>query len=548
MKPLRLFVIALFSFNISGLFATPFDMIPAGDPVLRDLRFLSLESGRPFLSFTPPLSPAEIEQFLNSLDPALLSNPAQHAYNRVRNRLTPSAPFRFSSNNFTALANINSTFEARVRFNPEISWYPLYPNVPPFLSMPIRLCFSNFFQLYVEPILAANPVYYTRPERFGVNVPYGYHHFDVNMPLRAFVAAGGPWWNFQLGRDRLFWGTGHTGSLTFSDNSDFFEFMRLSAFSDFFKYSLTVSQMPLEVTEALYARPFQNPYDPSSMMLTTQRHFYLHRIDLNLFNRVSIGVMEGIMAGNSGLELRFLNPLVIFHSLFSWHDYEPWPENPEMGSMIGSFFSIDLNWNITRNLAFHGQFVMNEFALPGELRADGVEPPNALGYLAGLSYTHSFNNWGSVFFFEFIYTDPYLFILSSPFASFIQMRRISPDYLQYYFIGYPRDTMAFTLGTRFFNNDASLNFTGYLSWVSRGEHNKDGITWNWERTQEAFDARTPTGVAENQLVASFAAQWKLSPFFTLNGGFTGIFSINNRHLSGSNAIGGQAMFSVSFRY
>ena len=36
---------------------------------------------------------------------------------------------------------------------------------------------------------------------------------DFNMPLRAFVAAGGKNWSLQIGRDRLSWGSGCGGYL-----------------------------------------------------------------------------------------------------------------------------------------------------------------------------------------------------------------------------------------------------------------------------------------------------------------------------------------------
>ena len=543
MKSLR----KIFFFSIllytQKLFSLPFEMIPADDPVLEDLRYISMESGIPFLSFTPPLSPDEIEQFLNSLDIEKMSLSAKNAYSRIKNRLILKAPLSFTSNTFSIFFNISSTLETRARFSKDISWEQENTQVPPLLSIPIRSCFFNFFQLYVEPILAVNPVRYINTERFGVNVPYSYDHFELNMPLRAFVAAGASWWNFQLGRDRLFWGTGHTGSLSFSGNSAFSDFMRLSIFSKFFKYSLLISQMPLQITGSLYPNFNQNQ---NSMLQTTMRYFYLHRIDASFFGKISLSVMEGIMAGNSGLELRFLNPLAIFHSFFSWLDYDLWTGGSGEGSMIGSFFSAELNWNIYKNLAFYAQFVMNEIAISSESNSGNVEPPNSLGYLTGLNFTHSFDTWASIFFLEFIYTDPYCYMLSSPFASFIQMRRISPDHVQYYYMGYPRDTIAITIGAKFFTSE-KLSLTGSISLISRGEHNKGGLIWDWEKTREAFEAKTPTGTTENRLIATMGARWKPLPYLVICGNLSGIFSKNNKHQSGEDKFGGQAMVSVGFQ-
>ena len=569
MRKIQIIIMVFFLFTIGTIFSNDsqrpalFDMILVGDPVLEDLRFLSLNSGRPFLSFSPPLAPGEIRNFLDSIDAGRLSAPAREAYYRVRRRLVPQANISTSHGVFTSLFNINSTIKARARFNPDVDEYPQNPNIKPFLAIPVRLFFSNNLQFFVEPSVTMRPTEY-RLDTFDFNIPTSYDTYEETMPLRAFAAAGGDWWNFQIGRDRLFWGTGHTGSLMFSDNSQNFTFARFSVFAPMFKYSLIVNQMPLRLTRR-HLHPYWDIDSehwemtdgwnslPSNLIRSNQRYFYLHRIDFTLFNRVSIGIMEGVMVGNSPIELRYLTPLMIFHSLFSWEYYDRW-EPPYYGEhwrrhgtgndVTGSIFSIEVNWNIVRNLAVYGQFVMNEFATPGERRSNPDQPPNALGYMAGIQFARSFTTWASIFFLEFIYTDPYLGILSSPFASFIQQNR----YGQIYYIGFQRYTIALTLGANFFNS-GTLNFFSNFSWIVTGEHNKfDRIIWNWQRSPEAAGETTPSGVPEHKFILSVGAGWRPVPWLALNTELTGIVAHNNNHVSGSRALGGQVSFSVSFQY
>ena len=189
-KPSLIFLFLVLIFSLS---ASPYDMVLVGDPILDDLRYLSLESGRPFLSFPPPLSPHEIELFLNFLDTSLLSEPGREAYDRVRARLVPSARLNFfESDNFLMTININSTLEARVRTNDDISWYPQYPRVPPFITLPVRFFFSDSLMLYMEPNLTMKTKHYMdSTDPFGINFSPSYHHLDFFMPFRAFVAAGG---------------------------------------------------------------------------------------------------------------------------------------------------------------------------------------------------------------------------------------------------------------------------------------------------------------------------------------------------------------------
>jgi len=536
--------IVILIFTANNLFSQHFDMILTGDPVLEDIRYLSLETRRPFLSFSPPLAPGEIEKFLYSIDSDMLSQPAKDAYYRIYERLNPKARLSYSNEIFTVLLNTNITLEGKARFNEDIPFYKENNHIVPFLSFPVRLFCSSFLQLYVEPSAAVRPGNYGK-DTLHFNVPSGYDNYNESMPLRAFAAAGGSFWNFQIGRDRLYWGTGHTGSLTFSDNSQYSDFARLSIFSSTIKYSVIINQLSLTLNDNLFTDAPEGLNGTNSR--SVNRYYYLHRLDFILFNRVSIGIMEGVMVGNSSIELRYLNPLILFHSLFSWEDYDLWDpgmKKNDTGFMNGSILSIELSWNIIRNLSVYGQFVLNDFSTSEELKEDEEKlRPNGIGYMAGVQYNRSFNTWGSIYFLEFFYTDPYLNLLSTPFASFIQMDRFK----NYYYLGYPRDTIALSFGTVFFNKD-TLSFSGRLSWISSGEHNRGGLIWNWQSGKKAFNESTPTGIAENKYIFSIGTAWKPNLFLTLKTEITGIISHNNNHESGKNAAGGQVLISAGFQY
>jgi hypothetical protein len=532
-----------------GLFATPYDMILTGDPILEDLRFISLESGIVILSFTAPLAPHEVELFLDRIDVALLSTSAKEAYYRVRDRLTPASRLSLSWDKFSLFFDINATLEARIRSDTDIDWYPVYPKIPAFLSLPLRFHFADTVQFYIDPSFNIDPYnIYNNDENYMLNTFFGDNGINGNSPLRSFIAAGGSWWNFQLGRDRLSYGTGLSGNLGIADNPPYYEFMRLSFFSKYFKYSLLINQTPLEINDELYQSSHEDNYK-DLLIMTTQRYFYLHRIDFVLFNVLSVGIMEGVIIGNSALELRHLNPLAIFHNMMTWRDYDYWNPDRDSSSMIGSFFSAEINWNITKSLAFYGQFVMNELAINNELNEDRpTEPPNGLGYMAGLQYSHSFNSWGSLFFLECIYTYPYLYLNSSPFSSIIFMHKVgySESGKYYYYFGYPRDTLALTAGAKFFSGN-TLIIDGQFSWISRGKHGGP-LVWDWERTPEAYSKTAPSGIPENNLIASIGAEWKILPYLTLKGNLVGIFVLNNKHEEDSNAAGIQACLSVSLSF
>jgi len=412
----------------------------------------------------------------------------------------------------------------------------------------MRFYFADSLQLYFEPIIALDPEYYLTSGNFALNIPYELQNLDQNLPLRAYLAAGNSWMNFQIGRDRLSFGSGQMGNLALSDSPHFYDFARISFFSSIFKYSVIVSQMPLHLGNEK-SNIYSGDLIEGSLIETLQRNLYLHRLDFSVKNKLTISITEAVMVGNSPIEIRYLNPIMVFHSLYSFWNYPRWNKNeersPGWGDMNGSLFSLELNWNVVTSFALYGQFVMNQIAT--SYKIEHWEPQvNGLGYLAGSRLSRNFGEWGSVFNLEFIYTYPYLYMNPSPFASYIHMRYlgIRPDRFHYSYIGFPRDTIAVNLSSQFFKDD-KLKLNGSFKWLLQGEHD---IYWDWESTLEAYNEKTPTGVAQSLFILSFGANYKLLSWLELKTDITGLYSINNNFISNNNQTGAQASFSVIINY
>jgi hypothetical protein len=544
LSPPVLFFLAL------RLYAEPSVLISPGDPLLQDLRFLVRQGGISFTSLTPPFSGNEIRGILRDLNPDTLSGPGLAAYDRIINALNPKV--LLPRGVFNLSLGVQAAPELRVRTNREVSWIRGIHDSPAFFSIPVNLFFTDYLLLNAEPILTSEPSVYEDAGVLGnTNLPYLPERVDLNMPLRAFAAAAGPWWSFQLGRDRLSFGPGKTGNLALSDTPDFYDFGRISFFSPNFKYSFLISQLPLS-TDSLFAPGF-GPASSGELTQTTQRYLYLHRMDARFFRRLSIGFTEGIMAGNSPPELRFFTPLGVFHSFFAWNDYAPWRSlgprgNTAEGSLAGSLFSVDLEWAVMPGLAFYGQLVMNEFSTSYEKeRWPDDQPPNGLGYLAGLEYSPGFTSWGASFYGEVVYTDPYLYVLSSPFASFISMRRLpelGKKELRYRWLGHPqgRDALLIALGADLLREPwgASLG----ISFIRRGEHT---ISWDWTKGPDSFSEISPTGRPENILTAQGAITWKFLPGFNLKFFAAGSVIFDLRHQERAEAeFGFETALSISY--
>jgi hypothetical protein len=521
-------------------------MISAGDPALEDLRFLVVQSGKSFLSLTPPLSRDEVLLILEDIDTDALSPAGWEAYNRIQNALNPKP--LYSSGYFSMNVRIMAGAEARMRTNPAVSWTQNERDSPPLLALPVNLFFADRVQMVMEPLLTRSISYYDEPGTYaGTNIPFDAGQFDISMPLRAFFATGGSWWNFEIGRDRLSYGTGRTGNMALSDTPDYYDMARLSLFSRAFKYSVLVSQMPLEAGDTLVEN-FPAMANDTILKKTMQRYLYVHRLDVRLFRRLSLGLTEGMMAGNSPLEARFLNPFTIFHSFAAWRDYDSWTrKDNERADMVGSLFSLDVQWAVLPTLSLYGQFVMNELSTPYELeRWPDIQAPNATGFLAGAEYVRDVAGWAASFYVEFVYSDPYLYMLSTPFASYIWMRRISDsEPLRYNWIGHPegRDTVMYAAGTSFSKENLGLFLN--IAFTQKGARK---LQWEWGIGPEYNERRTPSGIPEHKLSLVIGASWKPFVWLEVSAQTGGGVIVNHAHTSGIREYGLDAVLSIRFIY
>lgn len=217
------------------------------------------------------------------------------------------------------------------------------------------------------------------------------------------------------------------------------------------------------------------------------------------------------------------------------------------GDMNGSLVSIDVEWAMGWGISFYGQAVMNQFATPYELEHWPEDnSPNGLGWLGGVEYNRDIAGYRSQFYLEAVYTDPYLYILSSPFASFIWMRRLSEltrKKLRYSWIGYPegRDVIQVSLGSKVYK--VPFGFNWVVSYLVRGEHS---ILWDWEKGSSAVQQHSPSGVGEHNWRISFEFQWQVMDSLSFNIFNACQWVLNVDHQSGVTAFGSE--FAISAKY
>lgn len=530
-----------------------FRIFEVGDPVLADLRFVSREAGLSLLSLTPPLTSQELLLAIEPLRPEGLSAAGRAAYGRILDAVRGPAG-RFEEGPVAFDIRPTLALDLYAKLGDIADWSYGYGDRRPALDLPIDFFFSDAAYASASLAVAEDPDWIGAPALDGVdflytNLPETAERWDLNLPNRGFVSAGGWWWSAQLGRSKLSFGEGFTGNMAVSDNVDYHDYGRLSFFTRDFKYSLVVSQMPLDTAD-LMDGSFSWP--STSLSETTQRYFYYHRWDLRFFKRFSLSLGEGCMVGDSPLELRFLNPLTMYHGFFSWNDYDSWAGDGYSGELVGSLFSADFEWNILPSLALYGQFVMNEYntAYERENFSSGTDVrPNGLGWLGGAEWVAS--AWGKELSFglEGVYADPYLYELSSPFASYIWMRRTAPlssaNELRYAWIGHPLGRDFALAAARAVLSDGRSSARLLLSYTLAGEHSMD---YDYQRTYESANEVAPTGVPERRLEFRCDVSYAVTSRISLAGGLSLRRIDDAGHVSGAVAYGAELMTGASITF
>ena len=227
------------------------------DPVYGYIRDLYILEGYGLPSTTGPWSGAELRLMLGAFDNMALDGAAKNLYDTAlqildENAAKPSFKAGLEINE-ELFINTNTTSEY---FLGRDNWIRGWANEKPFLNFNTEEHIGENFYGFFDLSLGVAKDWKSgdsTERRFGdstlwSNTPFLFANdmkqLDFNMPLRAFVAAGGENWSLQIGRDRLSWGAGTTGNLVVGDHIKYHNMARFTAYDTKFKYTFLISAFP----------------------------------------------------------------------------------------------------------------------------------------------------------------------------------------------------------------------------------------------------------------------------------------------------------------
>ncbi len=309
-------------------------------------------------------------------------------------------------------------------FDTESDWSYGFNDRNPFLEFDFEGWATPYFYGYVDlslgltryhksdsPVSLENTPEAFYQQTFCSNIPMlgiaSLGELSMNMPYRAFIAAGGSHWSLQVGRDQLSWGMGESGNLVLSDNVPVQSFGRFTAYNNSFKYTFVASFFPHPVNYTLPDTDDQavidafiasHLHDPNYQMQGLSM-FMGHRFEIRLFEQhLMVALSETIMyqSVDGYFDLQVLNPLMLFHNLY-------------IRGNANSLLSLELDFAPCTGLNVYAQFVMDDLAVGSEPTSGKDANPNAIGGMVGAKFSVPFEKGTFFGSLEGVYTDPYLY-------------------------------------------------------------------------------------------------------------------------------------------
>jgi hypothetical protein len=491
------------------------------DPIVRDLEDILTESGTLFLSYAAPYSDSELHEALGRVDPDKLSDAGRIKYDRIREALKPDPGY--TSGPLTARADLDAALDANYRTNEDIPWVLGYQKRPSFLDLSAQAWIGSWAYGYTSASLkrdyrAVNDKLSELSIPNFTSLPIDFEDTDGSFPFRAFGAAGGDYWNFRIGRDKLSLGSMGDDNLVVSSSVEWYDYARLAFFFRDFEYSGYLVQ------------------------LGSERNLYMHRVDFLCFDRLSVGITEGMLVGNASPQLRYFNPLMIFHGYQAWHDDTI--SNPTSGGVavdpvtyasitgVGSMLGVELNYTPFRYFTFIAQYQFNagRDLIKMLLWPNAVsDMPNSAAYLLGAKLRAPL--WSGFVRGELcgVYSEPFDMILGNDLVSYIYRRELnsnSPGDEQY-----AQEWIGFSEGPDCILVSGKLGYESLdkkeldlaLSYRWKGQNDFDTV-YAWTTANAA--ERTPTGIVEGRFRIGPTGSLQLGSLWSISAGCFYTFRTN----------------------
>ena len=364
------------------------------------MHILSVESRQATLADRQPLSKGELFEYFSSFENASIPQASEPLHSLMQEYFS-GHPFLVSKKYFSF--DINGVFSLQGQYvhgrenEVRLDRFLRYNRTPAVISVPMQVMFTPYINLFTDLSIKKN--YQAAGLSYPyTNLPLEASAVDAGFPHQANITIGGRYGVFTIGRGRLNIGRSLAGSMLLADAVDRLDYMSAAVFYKNLRLSLTVTEL-----------------EPT-------RFVFSHEAAFRPLNWISVRLYEGVVV-NAPFDPKYLNPLMIFHNYFGWRD-DTFNGKPTASS-VGCQLGIGVDIVPVRGLRIYGQYGQNQFQTSYELNnfPEARNIPNSLGGLAGIEYIHPFSFGHLSVTGEFLYANPWMYIMENKHISLYHRRR-----------------------------------------------------------------------------------------------------------------------------
>lgn len=367
------------------------ELIPEGHWVYDAINQLEIDIGRYDFVDVAPLSIQQVRFFLeNDIIYEKLSDTGKLQYDRILSYFQEDK-WSFNSGLFSLGTEISVNPEAYVKTSDDLEWKYDYHERLPFIDLPITLNAGDYASVNMGLAVIQNRTAMLKNDNY-TNQAFTPDTFDPYLAHTTYLSTGcslgeTSGFSFKLGTLPQNYGKTKLGSIAHSDYLKDCMAGILSFYSPVFGYEMNITQ------------------------LNKNTYLYTHRLDFRFFKKFTASFMEGV-APYSGFDLRFINPLGIFHGMALFNEYD-----------AISYFAMRFNWVPVRNLRLYFVYSQDEHQLASEKKSGQDYVPEALGFQGGFELQVPAGSGYFKLGLEGYYASPYLYIKESPNWSLVHTRR-----------------------------------------------------------------------------------------------------------------------------
>lgn len=501
------------------------EVIPSDSWVYDALTALVLDEGHIALFEQTPLSVGELDALLYEVSYENLSEPGKAVYDSLM-KWRAQENWGISFGLFSVSMEPFINLEGYVQTDKSLPLVYNYLYRKNLLELPVVITAGDWVSIQTT-IKGGQFKCCSLWDNVYCNIPLELRQIRDMFPHEAYAGVGysfapGHGFNVQFGRGALSVGRSLIGSAVWSDSVTELSYLNASLYSPSFRYDFNIAQFGV----------CGNCID---------RFYYTHRLAFRFFKKFQASFQESILVV-APLEIRYMNPLIIFHSLNTLMDPYPY--------VTCNVFAITASYTPIKHVRVYGVYVQDESRCWGE----GNINPDARGYQFGVEayvpvekgYLHG---W-----LEASYTDPFMYIKNTPaatlFHTYTEQAFGSNSFIEWGGSPLGPDTFAAQANVSYEVQDQWNVLLSYR-FSALGEYANEAVfslpEWPFPNADN-YEAQTyvaPHGQVMYEHRITARAEWKPFEFLTVMAQPSFICLINQNHEVGKNAFGFEGALSVS---